>query len=140
MRASLRGIIARYTDAAEFTFGPHGKPALAGVEFNLSHAGEFALVAVTAATPVGVDIELIRPKVDIAKLLARIGEQDLPETREELFARWTRREALSKAVGGALMMPPPEGVYAVPITAPAGYVASVALVGALPEPVYRENA
>jgi 4'-phosphopantetheinyl transferase len=132
-RSVLRLVLRRYTAAEQFTYGKFGKPALPGIEFNLSHAEEFAVVAVTARTPVGVDIERIRPEVEIAKLLARLGERDLPESREELFQRWTRREAMSKAVGGELFVPPPQGIGVATVCAPAGYVASVALVGFEPE-------
>jgi 4'-phosphopantetheinyl transferase len=134
----LRSILARYTDATTFTYGEHGKPALPGVEFNLSHAGEFAMIAVTTDAPVGIDIERIRPEIDIAKLLSRLGEQDLPVTTEELYARWTRREAMSKAVGGQLFMAPPEGVQSVEVKAPTGYAASVAVMGFAPVIRYCE--
>ena len=135
-RSSLRRVLARYTDAVEFTYGEHGKPALvrsdAGIHFNLSHAGEFAMIAVTADAPVGVDIERIRPEVAIAKLLERLGERDLPAGIDKLYARWTQREAMSKAVGGPLFTAPPDDVYAMAVKAPAGYAAAVALRGRVP--------
>src|SRR5262249_52441915 len=66
-RGSLRKILARYVglDAAElrFCYGAHGKPYLApewnsiGLQFNVSHSNELALVAVCLAEPIGVDIE-----------------------------------------------------------------------------------
>jgi hypothetical protein len=67
--------------------------------------------------------------VDIAKLLARIGEPGLEGSTEELFHAWTRREARTKALGLPLMEIPGEGVRAIDIEAPAGFAASVALVG-----------
>ncbi len=137
-RSWLRTVLARYTDATEFTYGPHGKPALRGVEFNLSHAGEFAMIAVSAGPAVGVDIERIRAKVDIARLLERLGERDLPEATGALYGRWTRREALSKAMGGGLFDAPVAGIEVVAVQAPAGYAASVALIGSVPSVRYCE--
>lgn len=132
-RSALRTILATYTgespESLRFVINEHGKPSLdpaAGIEFNLSHAGDFALIAVSTTTPVGVDIERIRADVDIAALLRRLGETDLPETIPELYHRWTRREARSKAVGGQLFTTPPGGIYAIDVPAPEGYAASVA--------------
>lgn len=129
----MRKILRLHTTATEFHYGEHGKPGLDGVEFNLSHSGEFALIAVSLAAAVGVDIERVRDRVDIARLLARIGEKDLPEGRTALFARWTQREAMSKAVGGPLFIPPGAEIGVTHVAAPEGYAASVALVGFEPE-------
>lgn len=87
------------------------------------------MIAVAAAIPVGVDIEAIREDVDIAKLLARIGEPGLVGSTRELFHAWTRREAKTKALGLPLMEIPGGDVRAVDIEGPAGFAASVALVG-----------
>ena len=132
-RLALRSILAGYTgDAPEslrFVCNANGKPSLdpeAGIEFNLSHAGDFALIGVSRSGPVGVDIERIRTDVDIAVLLRRLGETDLPEAMAELYHRWTRREARSKAVGGQLFVAPPPGIEAIDVPAPDGYAASVA--------------
>jgi 4'-phosphopantetheinyl transferase len=132
-RLALRTILATYAgeppESLHFVTSEHGKPALdphTGIEFNLSHAGDFALIAVSRSAPVGVDIERIRPNVDIAALLRRLGETDLPETIPELYHRWTRREARSKAAGGQLFVAPPPGIHAIDVPAPEGYAASVA--------------
>jgi 4'-phosphopantetheinyl transferase len=138
-RSSLRLILSMYAgdDPARlgFVYGEHGKPALlpvSDVEFNLSHAGDWALIAVTRSIPVGVDIERIRPNVEMSALLRRLGETDLPVTTQELYHRWTRREARSKAAGGALFDKPAANAHAIDINAPEGYAASVALVGTEP--------
>ncbi|HYA16231.1 MAG TPA: hypothetical protein VEF06_02130 [Bryobacteraceae bacterium] len=140
-RSALRSILAGYRgeapEALRFTYGEHGKPLLTGIEFNLSHAGDFAVIAVTETVPVGIDIERIRPDIDIRKLLARLGETDLPESVHELYARWTRREARTKAVGGQLFVTPVDEIRAVDIEAPAGYSASVAARGFIPAVNYR---
>jgi 4'-phosphopantetheinyl transferase len=132
-RLALRDILAEYAgespDSLRFIFNQHGKPALEShteIEFNLSHAGDYALIAVSRSAPVGVDIERIRPNVDIAALLRRLGETDLPATIPELYQRWTQREARSKAAGGQLFIPPPPDICAIDVPAPEGYAASVA--------------
>src|SRR4051794_568998 len=66
---ALRFLIGRYLRiepaAVTFVYGPRGKPALAGenppLQFNLSHSGELAVVALTVGTAIGIDIEQIRP-------------------------------------------------------------------------------
>ena len=129
-RSALRAILAEYRrvppETLQFAYSENGKPMLPGIEFNLSHAGDFAMIAVTERTPVGIDIERIRPEIEIGKLLARLGETDLPEGINELYARWTRREARTKAVGGQLFVTPAEDILAVDLTAPEGYSAAVA--------------
>jgi 4'-phosphopantetheinyl transferase len=148
-RSSLRAILSRYAgdapEALRFVYGTHGKPALSpapaiefnDIEFNLSHAGDWALIAVARSVPVGVDIERIRPNVDIAALLRRLGETGLPAAVPDLFQAWTRREARTKAAGGALFDPPLEAVRAIGIHAPEGYAAALALVGHEPAVTYR---
>src|SRR5690349_19918169 len=70
-RASLRQILATYTrrratDLA-FRIDAHGKPHLldedggaSTLQFNVSDAGDHALIAVTTQRAIGVDIEAIR--------------------------------------------------------------------------------
>jgi 4'-phosphopantetheinyl transferase len=128
--SALRAVLSRCvnTPPLELTFdlGPHGKPSTHGVEFNLSHAGGWAMIAVSASAPVGVDIEAIRENVDMAKLLRRIGETQLSGSREELFRVWARREARTKAVGGPLMEIPSANLRVVDLVAPEGFVAALA--------------
>ncbi len=71
----LRRILASYTECSPkqltFQIADNGKPQLSYPEcplaswhFNLSHSGDFALVAVAKGSEVGVDIEIIREDVD----------------------------------------------------------------------------
>jgi 4'-phosphopantetheinyl transferase len=142
-RSLLRLILSRYVNddpfRLAFIYGEHGKPALlpfSEIEFNLSHAGDWAMIAVSRSIPVGVDIERIRTGFDMAPLLHRLGETDLPGETQQLYQVWTRREAKSKAAGGALFDKPSDNVCAVDLTAPTGYTASVALVGFEPDVHY----
>jgi len=141
--SALRMILSRYTGTGpldlEFQIGEHGKPALENPDaphFNLSHSGDWALVAVSTHAPVGVDVERIRENVDIAALLRRLRETDLPENRDACFRRWAHREARSKAHGGPLMIMPPGDTYSADVEMDARYVAAVALIGHSPSTRY----
>jgi 4'-phosphopantetheinyl transferase len=145
-RSALRVILSRYAgdDPARlaFIYGEHGKPALlpfSEIEFNLSHAGDWAMIAVSRSIPVGVDIERIRTNFEMAPLLDRLGETDLPTENPQLYQVWTRREAKSKAAGGALFDKPSDNIRAVDVAAPSGYAASIALVGYEPDVRYCGN-
>lgn len=111
---ALRLVLADYLacDPLVVRFGAHenGKPFLedARLEFNLSHSGALALIAVAQSRQVGVDVEQLRPMPDLESLAARVctpGElatlADLAEPHREraFFAMWTRKEALAKATG-----------------------------------------
>lgn len=83
-RATLRLILGRYLqrDASQlsFQYSSHGKPGIEssqGLEFNLSHSGELALLAVGCQFPLGVDLEFFsaRPYDGIAKNL--FSQQEL---------------------------------------------------------------
>jgi 4'-phosphopantetheinyl transferase len=137
LRLVLSGYLASAPETLRFTYNENGKPALAGIEFNLSHAGDFAMIAISESAPVGIDIERIRPEVEIRKLLERLGEIDLPYGVDELYARWTRREARTKAAGGQLFVAPADSIHAIDVAAPEGYSAAVALMGF--EPVIRSK-
>lgn len=120
-RGLLREFLAGYADtpaeALLFEYSAFGKPTLAGhpaLQFNLSHSGELALVAVALDTPVGVDVELMRSSVEYLGLASRffaasevLALQTLPEAqrRAGFYACWTRKEAFIKAVGEGLSFP-----------------------------------
>ena len=120
---ALRDILSRYLDipASELVFeaNAHGKPALAlpehaWLQFNLTHSGDLALVAVTRDRPVGIDVEHKSPPDDPARLVAQFFSANenaafsaLPESQREaaFFAGWTRKEAYIKALGEGLSTP-----------------------------------
>ena len=122
-RAALRGILAGYLGESDpqLVAAPSGKPGLATaperLSFNLSHSGGLALIAVAPGdVEVGVDVERIRPRRDLARLAARwLPAADAtavvaapPEEREAAFyAAWTRHEARVKCTGAGLAGPPP---------------------------------
>jgi hypothetical protein len=113
---ALRLILAAVTGydphAIRFATGYRGKPYLADLprapHFSLSRSGDIALIAVTWDGPVGVDVERIRPDLEIAAFvrdLVGAGEvariEAMPHERRERawFQAWTRLEAVAKASG-----------------------------------------
>src|SRR5688572_20859640 len=83
------------------------------LRFNLSHAGERALIAVSLGREVGVDIEEVRPIESLtladrffAPAEFRAIEALSPAARTDAFFRcWTRKEAFIKAHGAGLSAP-----------------------------------
>jgi 4'-phosphopantetheinyl transferase len=117
-RGLLRTLLGRYVgrppDALRFDYGPRGKPALVdpdGIRFNLSHAAGRALIAVALDRDVGVDLERLRPEVEVERLAERFFpprdaaalRAAAPDRRVELFfERWTILEAILKVRGEGL--------------------------------------
>jgi 4'-phosphopantetheinyl transferase len=100
----------------EFAATEHGKPALrgAGPEFNVSHSGDWVLIALSGAGPVGVDVEQIRQVHDLEAIAERyfapaearaIRALAPAERTEAFFTCWTRKEAFVKAMGLGLQAP-----------------------------------
>ena len=123
-RSALRRLLAGYlsVSAAEicFKYLSGGKPQLAvyqnpsALEFNVSHSGGIALIAVGSGQRIGVDIEKIRLDVDAGALAERFfsireraGLRALPDHLRVagFFACWTRKEAFLKAIGDGLSFP-----------------------------------
>jgi len=112
-RGALRMLLAARVGAAPqslaFSTGARGKPALdsaafADVHFNVSHAGDWALIALATA-PVGIDIEQCRP-LDYRAVGAQVfstAEQERIDRAADrpraFFDLWTAKEALLKAWG-----------------------------------------
>jgi len=115
----LREILVRYLlcepGKLSFSTGEYGKPTLENhnLEFNLSHSGEFALIAVSQACRIGVDVERHRPDLEHEKIAHRFFSPNEvtellalpPEKRAPgFFNCWTRKEAYIKAHGLGLSM------------------------------------
>ena len=118
-RASLRVVLAKYVRsdprALSIRTGASGKPWLdrAGnsIQFNLSHAGDLALIAVARGLRVGIDVERVRDVDDMDEILdgffseresAWLRSRDDDERTRAFFLLWTRREAAAKALGTGL--------------------------------------
>jgi len=94
----------------EYETLPGGKPVLAdgALEFNLSHSGELALVAVSRDLQVGVDLEHPRHFKNEAGMARRIcAPRELAHLaraseHDALLRLWVRKEAVVKATGDGL--------------------------------------
>ena len=117
-RAVLRALLGRYLDVpaekVTFRYGRAGKPELSplshdtALHFNVSHSHGHLLVAIARNCAVGIDIEMIRPEMDIEAIAERFFSsaetQQLRaltglDKREGFFNGWTRKEAYLKARG-----------------------------------------
>lgn len=106
-----RALLAAYAGVSAVELAPalHGKPRLArgDLEFNLSHSGAHALLALARGTPVGVDLERRERRVAReAALIARCFDVDeaaaiarAEDPRDALLRAWCAKEALVKAIG-----------------------------------------
>ena len=121
-RTCLRLLLAKYTqeDASrlEFCYAEYGKPSLSApatdVRFNVSHSHDLALLAFTRGREIGVDVEYVRPEVEIESLAQRFFSlqegaaiRSLSEDAKvkAFFHCWTCKEAFLKAKGFGLSVP-----------------------------------
>ncbi|MGE0643271.1 MAG: 4'-phosphopantetheinyl transferase superfamily protein [Nitrospira sp.] len=115
----LRAVLSRYLgigpDSVCFDRSASGKPMLArelrdrfAITFNLSHAHGRALLAVSRAQEIGIDLELVRPDIQVEQLSKRFFApqehtavlQSAAEQRTAVFFRyWVAKEAVLKAQG-----------------------------------------
>ena len=114
VRFILGGYLGCRPADVEFRHGPRGKPFIEGqaLDFNISHSGNLALVAV-GTRPLGVDVEKLRRLESLSQIAERHFsslECDVLNrleggARELGFYRcWTRKEAYIKALGEGLAM------------------------------------
>jgi 4'-phosphopantetheinyl transferase len=105
-------VLGRYLDVppeeVTFRYGRAGKPELSplfhdtDLHFNVSHSHGHLLVAVARNCAVGIDIEMIRPEMNIEAIAERFFSSEETqqlraltglEKREGFFNCWTRKEA-----------------------------------------------
>ena len=120
-RGSLRRILGQYLhlkpEQIQFGYSPLGKPFLntnnapSSLQFNLSHSAQQMLVAVSAGSRIGIDLEYAHRNLEALALSKRYfspREQQLlstssPGQSARLFLQlWTCKEALLKASGSGL--------------------------------------
>jgi 4'-phosphopantetheinyl transferase len=120
-RSALRSILASYVDSyagsIRFELGDKDRPSLAGthrtagLDFNVSHTGDLALVAVTATGRVGVDIERMSTRIDFAGIAEHwyspqertcIDAGCGASARHGFYRHWTAKEAYVKVLGCGL--------------------------------------
>ncbi len=127
LRSLLGGYLGLAPGAVPLTHTPRGKPYLAGgvpLAFNLSHSQGVAIYAFAWEVDLGVDLEILRPVPEAARLAARFfsaAEAEaiaaLPEAERSrgFFRVWTRKEAYLKATGEGI---PGLGAIEVSVAAP----------------------
>lgn len=146
-RCFRRRVLARYLGIPpgmlRFEIGPSGKPHLpepSPLQFNLSHSGPLALLAVSQKRAIGIDLEPIRPRQNLLAIARRVLEASVAkrlaaiddETERLLdFTRaWTRFEARQKMTGQGIFgnkAVPPHRLTA--FTPAAGWLGALAIAG-----------
>ncbi|WP_445946137.1 4'-phosphopantetheinyl transferase family protein [Shewanella sp.] len=134
VRAALRHVLSLHTpshgrllpDEWQFEYGKQGKPELTaaqyaqtGINFNLSHSGDWLLIGVLQAPAhgkryaLGVDIERRRDSTNIHTILKRYFAEaeitdllalDASKQRHRFFDLWALKESYIKACGKGLAM------------------------------------
>lgn len=142
---TARLLVAHHTGCPpqqqRWSYTPAGRPLVdhpAGLHVSLSHADAISAAALSWDSPVGVDVEPVRPLPGLdalaREMLADSERRELNATpaasRAALFLRfWTRKEAVAKALGTGLAA----GLRAIVTTADGTLVALPAQCGAVRE-------
>jgi 4'-phosphopantetheinyl transferase len=117
----LRNILSKYLNIKpsliRFNYSKKGKPRVSSImnnanntkiAFNMSHSENMALFGITKCSSVGIDIEYIRPIIDIDSLIKRFFTQNeyilinslkKDEKLKKFFDIWTLKESYLKATG-----------------------------------------
>jgi 4'-phosphopantetheinyl transferase len=119
-RHLLRKILGHYLSLQPSTVSiaetQNGKPVVLGKEgihFNLSHSDRWLCMAFSRSSPVGIDVERLRPLGEAERAAMRMDGYDPPSNAEgenldtQYFNRWVTHEALIKAAGSSLAKNPP---------------------------------
>jgi len=129
----LHTVLSYYIDspANEIVFSQEdrGKPFIAhsqnpqNIQFNLSHSGNLAILAVCRQHAVGIDIEYEERNSDWAAIARRFFTEAekqaffalAEDTQKQAFYKmWTRKEAHMKVTGRGLSLPPTQFEVSVP--------------------------
>jgi 4'-phosphopantetheinyl transferase len=120
-RGTLRRILGLHLrlapESLRFSYGEHGKPALAAplgtdLEFNVSHSSDLALYAVAMGRAVGVDVERVKSEGSWLQIAERyfapheaayLASLPVAAAREKFFELWSGKEARMKARGTGLL-------------------------------------
>lgn len=110
----LKSILAHYVmqapKALVFQYNAYGKPALLGtdLQFNLSHSEHFLALAICQTVSVGVDVQVMRQRVEPLAIAQRFFHQEEYQWLQTLtkdkqsqgfYRLWSAKEAVLKAAG-----------------------------------------
>jgi 4'-phosphopantetheinyl transferase len=116
-RQVLGGYLGVTAAEVRLTIGRNGKPLIARgtkqpeVHFNISHSGDYCLLAARRGCAVGIDIEQVRAMPDALAIARRfftraeaelLARRDGDARHNAFFALWTHKEAAVKALGARL--------------------------------------
>jgi 4'-phosphopantetheinyl transferase len=110
-------------EEVRFSYGQKGKPTLENakfastrIAFNMSHSADIVLIAITAGTEIGIDVEQICAGAAHVETIAdsclnpreaTLLDSAPPDNRTRTLLRyWTHKEAYLKAIGCGLSVPP----------------------------------
>jgi 4'-phosphopantetheinyl transferase len=115
LRALLGDFLSRDPASLRFAYGAHEKPGLedGACAFNVSRSNGLALIAISAAGSLGIDLEHVRADIDVAALAAEFlasSQCAAVATAHDFFRFWVRHEAGVKATGGGLVVPAQDDV------------------------------
>jgi len=114
LRRLLSSSLGKEPREIMFSYEQHCKPVIndkfnnKSVEFNISHSGDYALIAMTLENKVGVDIEEINTEIDFQSLSNRFFSEmekkelislDRNEQLDAFYRAWVRKESFIKAIG-----------------------------------------
>lgn len=112
-RSLLRHVLGRFLQRAPadivFNYGTFGKPVLDGIDFSLSHCGDWLALAVSHRRRIGIDLEnrvehgdclnVAKQCFSLRELTELAQGEDMPQA---FSAIWVRKEAVVKAAGRGL--------------------------------------
>ncbi|MEE9369548.1 MAG: 4'-phosphopantetheinyl transferase superfamily protein [Pontiella sp.] len=114
-RSALRILLSRYTGISAtdivFDYSENGKPHVndSDIDFNVSHSGDWVVLAFGRNRNIGVDIEKIKREMDVLAIASRYFTPEEIEIMKKagdqhgtFFQLWARKEAYVKACGSAL--------------------------------------
>jgi 4'-phosphopantetheinyl transferase len=151
-RGGLRAILSAYLrippGKLHFHYGPKGKPCLNNansLHFNLTHAGNLALLAISRDCEVGIDLERQKRRNNLRKIAQRVFPAKLWQVLalledesfdQAFFLHWTQMEARVKALGLSVFTRESliNTIQCRNFQPQVGWCAAVATADSLPEP------
>ena len=104
LRVILSDVLNIAPAELKFLYSNKKKPYLHGLEFNISHSGDFVVIAINSL-PVGIDVEYVIDDFDYRSLSEIFNGEENAKIHgiKDFYKFWTRKEAILKAVGEGLV-------------------------------------